>query len=192
MQSDDVGSTALAIHALQAYPLPGRQAEFIDRVNRARKWLWTVKAENQEERVYQLLGLAWAGESPKRLRPLANALLAEQRPDGGWAQLQALNSDAYATGLAVYALRVGADLPMTQPEIQRGLRYLLNNQLADGTWYVHRRAFPFQPGMESGFPHERDSWISSAATSWAIIALSQIEEPPDKADPTGKMASDNR
>ncbi|HEX4343275.1 MAG TPA: ankyrin repeat domain-containing protein, partial [Verrucomicrobiae bacterium] len=98
MQSDDVSSTALAIHALQAYPLPGRQAEFTARVNRARKWLWTVKAENQEERIYQLLGLAWAGESPKRLRPLANALLAEQRPDGGWAQLQALNSDAYATG----------------------------------------------------------------------------------------------
>jgi hypothetical protein len=26
--------------------------------------------------------------------------------------------------------------------------------------------------MNSGFPHGRDSWISAAATSWAVMALS--------------------
>jgi hypothetical protein len=39
---------------------------------------------------------------------------------------------------------------------------------------VARRAFPFQPTMNSGFPHHRDSWISAAATSWALMALTQV------------------
>ncbi len=31
------------------------------------------------------------------------------------------------------------------------------------------------PTMNSGFPHGRDSWISAAATSWAVLALSLPE-----------------
>src|SRR5262249_29948386 len=34
-------------------------------------------------------------------------------------------------------------------------------------------AFPFQRTMNSGFPQHRDSWISAAGTSWAVLALSQ-------------------
>jgi hypothetical protein len=28
--------------------------------------------------------------------------------------------------------------------------------------------------MKSGFPHHRDSWISAAATSWVVLALTQV------------------
>jgi hypothetical protein len=28
--------------------------------------------------------------------------------------------------------------------------------------------------MDSGFPHHRNSWISAAATSWAVLALTQV------------------
>jgi hypothetical protein len=28
--------------------------------------------------------------------------------------------------------------------------------------------------MDSGFPHHRDSWISAAATSWAVLALTRV------------------
>jgi ankyrin repeat protein len=177
MQSGDISATALAIHALQRYPLPGRKAEFATRVDRARQWLWTVQPENNEGRVFQLLGLAWAGESPKKLQPLAKALAAQQRADGGWSQLPGTSSDAYATGEAVYALRLGAKLSGSDPAIERGQRYLVDTQLVDGTWHVHRRTFPFQPTMKSGFPHGKDSWISAAATSWAVMALSLAEEP---------------
>jgi len=171
LQTGDVGATALAIHALQRYPLPGRKAELAQRVERARRWLGSMKPTDTDSRIYQLLGLAWAGESAEKLKPLARAIMAEQRADGGWAQLPGLGTDAYATGQAVYALRVGAGLPASQPEIQRAVRYLLQTQLADGTWYVRRRAYPFQPTMKSGFPHGRDSWISAAGTSWAVLAL---------------------
>jgi hypothetical protein len=87
-----------------------------------------------------------------------------------------LNSDAYATGQAVYALRVAAGLSNANPAVDRGRRYLLTTQLADGTWHVQRRAFPFQPTMDSGFPHGKDSWISAAGTSWAVMALSLPEK----------------
>ena len=65
----------------------------------------------------------------------------------------------------------------TDAAVARGQRYLLATQLDDGTWHVHRRAFPFQPTMTSGFPHGRDAWISAAATSWAVMALSLPDEP---------------
>ena len=194
LQTSDVGATALAIHALQKYPLPGRKVELAKRVEQARRWLWKVRPANHDERVFQILGLAWAGESPPRLQSPGNALLEEQRPDGGWAQLSSLTSDAYATGQALYALRVGLRLASHDAAVDRGRRYLLQTQLEDGTWFVHRRAFPFQPTtMKSGFPHGKDSWISAAATSWAVMALSLPDEPTQiTGRTTTKVASQTR
>lgn len=176
IQTGDIGATALAIHALQHYPMPGHKAGLAAQVDRARSWLHSAKPDNNESRIYQLLGLAWAGEPARKLEPLTRALLAQQRPDGGWAQLPGTASDAYATGQALYALRVGAGLTDSDPAVDKGRRYLLQTQLADGTWHVRRRTFPFQPTMDSGFPHGRDSWISAAATSWAVLALSLSDE----------------
>jgi hypothetical protein len=65
------------------------------------------------------------------------------------------------------------NVPVADPAWQRGLRFLLATQEGDGTWHVARRAFPFQPTMSSGFPHHRDSWISAAGTSWAVLALTR-------------------
>jgi ankyrin repeat protein len=175
IQSGDVGATALAIHALQKYPLPGRKMEFAERVDRGRKWLRKAKVETTDAQIYQILGLGWAGESQRQIQPLAKALLAAQREDGGWAQLPSLKSDAYATGQAIYSLCVGAGIPVNDPAIQRARKYLLSTQLEDGTWHVRRRAFPFQPTMRASFPHGRDGWISAAATSWAVMALSLPE-----------------
>ena len=172
IQSGDIGATALAVYALRNYGLPGMKAEDAKRIERARRWLWTAKAETTEGRVYQILGLAWSGVPASKLQGLAKALVAEQRADGGWAQLPHLKSDAYATGQALYALGLGAAWKTSDPAVEKGRRYLVGSQLEDGTWYVRRRAFPFQPTMNSGFPHGKDSWISAAATSWAVMALS--------------------
>jgi hypothetical protein len=85
-----------------------------------------------------------------------------------------LESDAYAAGEVLYALAQTAKVPVADPAWQRGLRFLLERQEDDGTWHVARRTFPFQPTMESGFPHHRDSWLSAAATSWAVLALTRV------------------
>jgi ankyrin repeat protein len=174
MNSCAATATALAIQAITHYGWPGRKQEFAASVERGRRWLWTVKAETNEEAVYQLLGLHWAGEPAEKLAGLANSLRQKQQKNGGWSQLPTLESDAYATGEALYTLAQTVNDPVTDPAWQRGLRFLLERQENDGTWHVARRTFPFQPTMNSGFPHHRDSWISAAATSWAVLALTRV------------------
>jgi ankyrin repeat protein len=173
MMSSDITATALSIHAIRLYGWRGREEEFASSIERARRWLRTVIASTTEEATFQILGLHWAGEPCEMLTLMTQSLLRGQRKDGGWAQLPTLESDAYATGEALYALAQSAKDPMADPAWRRGLRFLLERQEDDGTWHVARRAFPFQPTMNSGFPHHRDSWISAAATSWAVMALTQ-------------------
>jgi hypothetical protein len=171
--SGDVSATALAIHAIKHYSFLGREKEFAASIERGRRWLWKVNVETNEEAVFQLLGLHWAGEPAEKLADLAQALRQQQRKDGGWAQLPMLESDAYATGEVLYTLAQTVKYPLTDPTWQRGLRFLLERQEDDGTWHVARRTFPFQPTMDSGFPHHRDSWLSAAASSWAVLALTR-------------------
>jgi ankyrin repeat protein/mono/diheme cytochrome c family protein len=173
MLSNDVTATALAIHAIKHYGWPGRKEEFAASIEQAQGWLWTVDAETNEEMIFQLLGLHWSGELADKLSCLVNLLRRAQRNDGGWAQLPTLESDAYATAEALYVLAQFVKDPLAEPAWLGGLRFLLERQEDDGTWHVARRAFPFQPTMHSGFPHHRDSWISAAATSWAVMALAQ-------------------
>lgn len=173
IESSDVTATALAVRGLKSYGWQGRKEEFAASIERARRWLRTATPQRNEEACFQLLGLHWAGEPAEAMTALIGAIRHQQRNDGGWAQLPALGSDAYATGQALYALAQFLEDPMADPAWRRGLRFLLETQGEDGTWHVARRAFPFQPTMKSGFPHHRDSWISAAATSWAALALSQ-------------------
>ena len=98
-------------------------------------------------------------------------LLAKQRPDGGWSDLDSMESSAYATGKSLFALQT-ADLPASDAAYQRAVKYLLNTQQEDGSWYVKTRAMAFQPYFDAGFPHGFDQWISAAGTSWATMALS--------------------
>jgi uncharacterized protein len=55
IQTGDISATALAVHALQRYPLPGRKAELASRVDRARRWLWNATPQNTDSRIFQLL-----------------------------------------------------------------------------------------------------------------------------------------
>jgi hypothetical protein len=177
IESSDFTATALSVRALQLY---GQDPEA--QVSRARAWLLRSTPETTEDRAMQVLGLAWANADPKQIRERAQDLLAEQQPDGGWAQLSNLGTDAYATGQALVALQSGANVPASDPVIQRGIAYLLRTQFADGSWLVRTRSFPFQPYKESGFPYGKDQWISAAGTSWAAMALS-LSLPPQKEEP---------
>ena len=160
-------ATALSLRALQIY---GKDPE--PQVRRAREWLASAKPQSNEDRAMRLLGLAWANAGADAIRPAAQALLAQQRQDGGWAQLPALETDAYATGQAMVALMTAGALSPSDAAWQRGAAFLLRTQLDDGSWLVRSRSFPFQPYKESGFPHGRHQWISAAGTSWAVWALS--------------------
>ncbi|MBL8223180.1 MAG: hypothetical protein JNL62_28335, partial [Bryobacterales bacterium] len=157
IESGDIQATALTIRTLTLYPIPGRKAEIDERVRRGAAWLAKVQPATGEERIMKLLGLHWGGAPAAQVKEAARQLLAAQREDGGWAQLDLLESDAYATGKAMYALqqlRGSKSMPATaEPAIRKGAAYLKQTRQADGTWHVKTRAFPFQPLKDSGFPH---------------------------------------
>jgi hypothetical protein len=85
--------------------------------------------------------------------------------------MASMQSDGYATGQALVALRDAGVLAVTSPAYVRGVRFLLNTQLPDGSWHVRTRSIPIQAYFESDFPHGEDQWISAAATNWATMAL---------------------
>jgi Squalene-hopene cyclase C-terminal domain len=163
--------TALGLRVLQLYGPPAKRKEFEACIAKARHWLEENTARDNEGRTFRLLGLGWAEADKKVLKKAVDDLIENQRADGGWAQLPGLESDAYATGQALYALRVGGGMPPTHETYTKGVANLLRTQLPDGTWLVHTRSYPVQPYFESGFPHGPDQWISAAATSWATLSL---------------------
>ena len=173
LESSDFQVTALSMRALQTYaPVPQR-AEYEKTIQLAAQWLAKAEAQTTHDRTFQLLGLAWSGADKQIIRKVADELLAEQRPDGGWSQIPSLGSDAFATGQALVALKAAGAVTAGDSAYRRGTRWLLDNQLADGSWYVKTRARPIQPFFESGFPHGRDQFISAAATNWAATALAE-------------------
>ena len=174
IEDGDFSRTALGVRALKVYGLPGRSAEMTDRIGRAMAWLQSNKPLTTEDRSFRLLGLAWGGGSADTLRRAASELAATQRPEGGWSQREEMTSDAYATGLAMYALRESGALAASAAPIQRGAQYLLSTQRSDGSWYVRSRSPKFQPYFEGGFPYGQDQWISSMATGWATAALAAM------------------
>ncbi|MEX0677784.1 MAG: ankyrin repeat domain-containing protein [Pirellulales bacterium] len=188
MGDGDILSTALAMRALQLYPTSGNHEQMRTRVENAKRWLANSKPNNHQERVFKLLGQAWAGVPLETLQSELEKLLAAQHPDGGWPQLAHLASDAWATGQALVALQIAGRMPSTDPVYQGGIDYLLRTQFDDGSWYVQSRAWPFQPPFDSAFPFGKDQWISAGATAWAMMGLALDIKPttpsvvPSKSD----------
>jgi ankyrin repeat protein len=173
LESSEIPVTASSIRALQVYAPKTQRAKYEMAVKRGAEWLMKVQPQTSQDRVYQLLGLRWAGMKADNefIRKVVRELLKEQRSDGGWSQLPGLPSDAYATGQALVALSQAGALSATHPAFKRGIEFLMRTQLEDGSWYVKTRAIPLQPFFESGFPYGPDQWISAAATNWATTAL---------------------
>ena len=171
LEDGDIFRTALGIRAMMAFGSPGRAAEMKARIEKSNAWLAAAKAETTEDRNMQLLGLHWGGTDRDTLQRLAKSILANQAPDGGWAQRAGLECDAYATGQTLVALAEGAGVSPKDAAYQKAVNFLLSTQRPDGSWFVRSRSPKFQPYLESGFPYGHDQWISSMATGWAATAL---------------------
>jgi ankyrin repeat protein len=167
IQDSDFSRTAMAMRALKTYGIPGRRGEMNQRIERGKQWLVRAEPVILEDLDMRLVGVAAAGASTAELRKLAEPILALQRYDAGWAQRQGFPSDAYATGMTLWALN---EAGVTRPDI-KGIKFLLGTQSDDGSWHVASRATKFQQYFESGFPYGHDQWISTMATGWAANAL---------------------
>jgi len=171
IESNDIEVTAVSMRALQKFAPPWKRDEYAKAIDRARTWLVNAEAEDTEDRAFRLLGLSWAAAPKTAVAEAARRLLATQREDGGWAQLETMGSDAYATGEALVALRESGAADLNNRAYRKGVEYLLRTQIADGSWQVESRAVPIQAYFESGFPYGVNQWISAAATAWAATAL---------------------
>jgi ankyrin repeat protein len=178
LEGGDITRTALAIDMMKTYGSAGRAADIAERMARAAKWLASAKASAAEERNMQLIGLQRSGSDRVVLQRLARAILAAQRPDGGWSQRQGLGSDSYATGQTLVTLAKTRTMSARDAAFRKGVKYLLSTQHADGSWYVRSRAVKFQPYFESGFPYGHDQWISAMGTGWAATALAYAIDAP--------------
>ena len=174
LEDSEFTATAMTIRALNVLQ-PDRQGdlEIRRRIDRARQWLVSAAPRSSEERAMQLFGLRWAGASASEIAAARDLILKDQRTDGGWAQIDTRESDAYATGQALVALNQADGVPVTATAYRRGVDFLLRGQRDDGTWLVETRRTRSEglPYFETGFPHGKHQFISYAATAWATMAL---------------------
>ena len=184
IEDGEFSRIAAGIRAMKVYGSPAR-ADMPDHMARARDWLINAKPVTTEDRNMQLIGLECAGVDQAALQRLAKAILATQRPDGGWAQRPEFQSDAYATGETLYALASTRMIAPNASAYQKGVKFLLSTQHGDGSWYVRSRSPKFQPYFDGGFPYAHDQWISSMATGWAAAALTLALDDPKRTVANG-------
>ncbi len=109
---------------------------------------------------FALLGLLASGvtRTEASAQRLIKLLLQRQNDDGGWS-LDAGQSDAFATGQSVYALKLAgySDADLT---VAKGIRYLVGKQGQKGEWHTYRS---HQGGAEK------------AETMWAVLGLVTVD-----------------
>ena len=175
-EASEFTATAVSLRGIALYAPPDPHNVYSRAIDRAVSWLGRSEPKTTEDRVFRLFGLVWGGARREIVQAARQDLVKTQRPDGGWAQLPSLQSDAYATGEALVAL-TEAGVATTEHVYQRGVRFLLSTQLEDGSWYVRKRAHATQAFFDSGFPHGVDQYISAAATNWAAMSLALAARP---------------
>jgi pimeloyl-ACP methyl ester carboxylesterase len=172
-------ATYFALEGIRHFATAAQQARMAARVGAARDWLEKTPPQTTEDHVFRLQALRAAGADAA---PAVADLLRIQRDDGGWSQLETMDSDAYATATALVALHRASGMRITDAAYQRGIAWLLGAQLPDGSWHVVSRSKPFQKYFESGYPHGKDQFISITAACWATTALLDALEPAPRAD----------
>jgi ankyrin repeat protein len=170
LEDSIVSQTALAVRTLTLYPIAGQTKELDEKLRRAQRWLLTAPATSAEERNMRLMGLVWTKASQENINAATRQVLSQQAPDGGWPQRDRYATDAYATGMSLFALHE-AGSSVTSDVYRKGVAFLLRNQYQNGAWFVKTRAYPVQAYFESGYPFGRNQWISAAGAGWASLAI---------------------
>ena len=171
LEDSNVTCTTLAIYGLQKYAAVSQRPAAKASVEKGVRWLDKAPLECQEDRCFRLWSLRLLGAPDEQLARVRQTVLAAQRDDGGSAQTDDMESDAYATGQTLWILQATGFDPADEA-YQRGSRYLLSTQCDDGSWFVRSRSKPVQPYFDNGDAHGKDQFISTPAACWAIAALS--------------------
>jgi squalene cyclase len=161
----------LALRALRVWGSPKLKNEIEERTKKSAAWIFDTAPKTNEDQVFQLLAFSELKADKTIIEKSAKALIAKQKADGGWSQIENMDSDPYATATALVSLHLGGILSNKDKVFQDGIKYLIKTRKEDGSWFVKSRSKPFQTYYESGFPHGKDQFISVTASGWATTAL---------------------
>jgi N-acyl-D-amino-acid deacylase len=184
MESSYVTCTVLSAYYLQKFASESQRESAAAAVDKAKAWLGSARIDSAEDRAFLLWGLHLLGAQKESIQATRDQVLAAQRDDGGWAQLDDMTSDAYATGQAMFVLQA-TGVAVHDTAYQRGIAFLLKTQLEDGSWRVETRSKPIQVFFDNGDPHGEHQFISIPATSWATAALAAAINGYGPAEPDG-------
>jgi hypothetical protein len=160
-------STRWAVLALGS--LENRDVATDHAVKRALDFLSKTKPGSTNESLVTALLVERKFGAAERAADLLEQLRNQQSPDGGWAWRGSGDSDAFATGQALYALNQYG-LRADDATVRRASCYLIKSQQADGSWLVPSRAISAatnQARLDKLAPIYR-YW----GTAWASIGLS--------------------
>ena len=136
------------------------------------EWLADTKTDDDPQSIAMRLVLWKRLDRPAdEMAPLVKRIKERQNDDGGWSQAKGMESDAWATGQALYAL-AHAGIKANERVIARGQTLLVNTQREDGSWPMTSR--PTKPGGEgckSLVP------ITCAGSAWAVLGLARSAPP---------------
>ena len=127
-------------------------------IGRAERWLASQPRTNLLDNVAVLFGL---NEGHEELRRSAcAAIMASQNQDGGWGPFAKSGSEPFDTSIAILGLASQPEAALFLPTIEKGRRFLLTNQLEDGSW------------IETTRPPGAVSYAQRLSTAgWATLAL---------------------
>jgi hypothetical protein len=132
---------------------------------RAAAWLAsTPPADTTQSAALRLLVDVRAARPAQQLQGAIERLLGRQNPDGGFGQVKDLQSDAYATGQSLYALRL-AGVASDRAEIRKAVAFLTANQREDGAWPMQGRDIPERKGSKFTIP------VTYFGSAWATLGL---------------------
>lgn len=163
----DEGVTLLAYTALGPHvPAdPNEKSAARDGQEKAAAWLEKNQAgTGTQVMALRLFRAIRSGSPVKEQEALIASLLNRQNKDGGWGQDKDLASDAYATGQALYFLRL-AGVDRSRAEILRGVSFLVAQQRDDGSWPMSSRAHPGEKAANNPVP------ITYFSSAWATLGL---------------------
>jgi squalene-hopene/tetraprenyl-beta-curcumene cyclase len=168
--------TTLALLALSSPNAPDMGEEGKAARERGLEWLQGAKSDAELQAAALRLILWRRLDLPaSEWEPLVKRIRGAQNSDGGWGQIPRANSDAYATGQALYALAEAGAQPGDEA-VHKGQSFLARTQRQDGGWAMVSRAI-----MRDGKPPKNLDPITHAGSAWAVLGL--VRSSPGVARP---------
>lgn len=159
------GAALISISAAIPHASAAQAAAYSAAMDRAAGWTETATHTTTQDKLFAIIALLEDGRltADPAVQALQQDILDDQLPDGGWAERPGLQSNAYATGQALYAL-LETELDLDDPTVCSAVQWLLDHQMVDGSWQLGT------PGVST------DSSRNSAftATMWPVMALGSL------------------